>query len=462
MKYSITFQEKDYDQLVKHLFSDRLKERAAYALCKISKTTDENRLLVREIIYVADEDIEDSSEVHMKIKSISFLRAIKKANDTKQSFVFIHSHPEGFINHSTQDDREEHSLFNTAYNRIRTNSIHGSLVLSSPDKPIGRIFLADGTFELMSMVRVIGEQFKFFSNEKDSKNIPEFFDRQIRAFGNDIQILLQKIHIAIVGAGGTGSAVAEQLIRLGVGTLTIIDGQTFETTNINRVYGSKIDDDGIEKVKIIERLATNIGLGTKINAVNQPITFQSVTNELKNADIIFGCTDDQWGRSILTRMAVYYCIPVFDMGVKIDSKDGFIKSIEGRVTTLLGNYACLFCRERINEKAILSESLAETDPEQLERLIKDGYANELDTPAPSVISFTSSIASLAVTELLHRLTGFMGKERISNEVLVFFDQSRIRTNRMLSKLDCFCGDPFYNMRGDTTPLLDTTWRDEKK
>jgi hypothetical protein len=82
------------------------------------------------------------------------------------------------------------------------------------------------------------------------------------------------------------------------------------------------------------------------------------------------------------------------MGVKINSEEGIIKSIGGRVTTLLPGYACLFCRGRINTKTILHESLAATNPEELQRLIKAGYADELDTPAPAVIAFTSQIASV--------------------------------------------------------------------
>jgi molybdopterin/thiamine biosynthesis adenylyltransferase len=460
MEYSITFLEKDYTDLLQHLFTDRQKERAAYLLCRISSTSMEDRLLVREIIRVKDEDVEESSETHMKIRSRSFMSAMKRADITKQLFVFVHSHPDGLVNHSKKDDFEEKQLFQTAYIRIKTSGVHASLVLSSPDKPVGRAWLADGTTKSMTVIRVIGERFRFYYNEEESAQIPDFFDRQVRAFGNDIQKLLGKLHIAIVGSGGTGSAICEELIRLGVGTLTVIDGQRFEKSNVNRVYGSHTTDEGEKKVALMERLASEIGLGTKINSVDRPISFESAVKKLKNSDIIFGCTDDQWGRSILVRGAVYYGIPVFDMGVKIDSKDGIIKSIEGRVTTLLGEYACLFCRQRITEKAVYEQSLAELDPEQLKKLIKQGYADELATPSPSVISFTSGTASLAINEMLHRLTGFMGSDRVSNEILIFFDQARIRSNRQFSKADCFCGDKNIIMRGDVTPLLDLVWRPE--
>lgn len=93
-------------------------------------------------------------------------------------------------------------------------------------------------------------------------------------------------------------------------------------------------------------------------------------------------------------------------------------------------------------------------------LRKEGYVPELDDPAPSIIPFTTTIASLAVSELLHRITSCLGEDRASNEVLILFHNTRLRTNFMVSKEECFCGDPTYISRGDSTPFLDLTWRPE--
>lgn len=460
MRYTLTFNESDYYQLTSHLFVDRLVERAAYALCKLSITDIETRLLVREIIPVIPEDIEEATATNIRIANRSFLRAMKRADQTKQVFIFIHSHPEEFESHSQQDDAEETKLFKTAYIRIKTPGVHGSLVLSATDKPICRIWFEDGTTVPVELIRVIGNRFRFYTDFTQVDPLPVFFDRQIRAFGDDIQKILQILHIGVVGVGGTGSAVTEQLIRLGVGSITAIDGETFEKTNVNRVYGSSVKDNGKEKVQIVNDHSTDIGVGTTIITKNRPITFLSSAENLKNCDIIFGCTDDHWGRSILTKFAVYYQIPIFDMGVKIDSENGTIKNIQGRVTTLLGGYACLFCRERITGKRIQAESLAVLDPKRLAELQKEGYVDELETTAPAVIPFTTTIASLAVSEFLHRLTGYMGEDRESNEILMFFDQSTIRRNRTMSKPECFCGDEYNSLRGDVRPLLDLTWRNE--
>lgn len=460
MRYTLTISEEDQARLSDHLFSDTKIERAAYLLCRISKTPEETRLLVREVIPVEEGEVTAASPTHMEIPSRSFTRAMKKADQKQECFVFVHSHPLGHPSHSPQDDSEETKLFRTAYIRIRTEGVHASIVFSNPGSPTGRVWLENGSTAPIERIRVIGNRFRYYFHDGLHGQVPEFFDRQVRAFGRDIQALLSKLHVGVVGTGGTGSAVTEQLIRLGVGTLTVVDGEEFERSNINRVYGSRMIDDGIPKVKLMERLAAEIGLGTDLRFISKPNSFRSVLEEFRNCDVIFGCTDDELGRSLLTRFAIYYYIPVFDMGVKIDSHEGAIHSIQGRVTTLLPSTACLNCRRRIQPERVRAESIQAVNPEEAEHLREEGYAPELEDPAPAVIPFTSTVASSALTEFLHRLTGFMGEDRVSSEVLHLIDQTRVRTNRQAPQEDCFCGDRLFWGRGDVEPLLDTTWRPE--
>lgn len=460
MRYSITFTEDDHIKLTNHLFEHPSVEAAAYILCRTSISDDELRLLVTDIIPVEKVDVTEASSIHMKIKPLSFLRAMKEADRSSKCFVFVHSHPKSYPVHSRKDDEEENKLFTTAYVRIRTPGVHASIVFSQPESPMGRVWLPDGSTQPIELIRIIGRRFRFRFNVFQVATIPDFFDRQVRAFGTDIQHLLHKLHIGIVGAGGTGSCVAEQLIRLGVGKITVADDDVMEKSNVNRVYGSRSIDDGVLKVKIVERLAADIGSGTKVALIPKSISFLSAIKSFKECDVIFGCTDDEWGRSILTRFSVYYIIPVIDMGVKIDSDKGVIKSLQGRVTVLMPSTSCLFCRGRIHPENIRIESLQATDPEAANALVREGYAPELKEPAPAVIPFTTTIASSAVSEFLHRLTGFMGEERNSSEILHLIDDSRIRTNSNKPINDCFCINNYFWGRGDTDPFLDITWRNE--
>ena len=137
-----------------------------------SKSDIETRFLVREVILVEEQDVEESSAEHMKIKSISYVRAIKKSTRTGQGFIFVHSHSSGSPNHSIQDDIEEGKLFHTVYQRI-PDSLHASIVFSDHNKPIARVWLADGTITPVSVIRSIGHRFHFFSNGDDNPH-PEF------------------------------------------------------------------------------------------------------------------------------------------------------------------------------------------------------------------------------------------------------------------------------------------------
>jgi molybdopterin/thiamine biosynthesis adenylyltransferase len=409
---------------------------------------------------VKADEIEEASQRHMRIPSRSFLRAIKRAAETKQAFVFVHSHPADVPGHSAQDDREEVKLCRTVHIRAEAAPVHGSLVFCAPDRPVGRVWLPDGSIQPMGTVRVVGNRLRLFRQGRAVEPNLALFDRQVRAFGREIQSLLGVLRVGVVGAGGTGSAVCEQLARLGVGEILVADGQNLEASNVTRVYGSAVADQGRHKADIQADHLRRIGLGTEVRVFGRDVTYRSVLQEFRFCDVIFGCTDDEWGRALLNRLALYYHVPVFDMGVKIDSHDGRIRSVNGRVTTLMAGTPCLLCRGRISADRVRAESIAAVNPREVEHLRREGYAPELQDPAPAVVPFTTAMAASAVLELLHRLSGFMGSERKSSEVLHLFDQTRTRTNGGRIDPDCFCQSLQFWGRGDVEPFLDSTWRPE--
>jgi hypothetical protein len=228
-RYTLTFLEQDFDRLCESLTAAPGVENAAYLVCRMSRAESEVRLLVREVIPVQREHILEASAAHMKIASISFRSAMKRADVQKSAFVFVHTHPPGHPQHSAQDDREEAPLFRTAYARIHNDAaIHASLILSGGKISGARVWLPDGTVGPMERVRIVGNRFRFWFSKADEEPIPEFFDRQVRAFGSELQPLLRRLRIGVVGAGGTGSAVIEQLARLGIGFLLLSDGSNSE------------------------------------------------------------------------------------------------------------------------------------------------------------------------------------------------------------------------------------------
>jgi molybdopterin/thiamine biosynthesis adenylyltransferase len=388
----------------------------------------------------------------LSIASDSYVSIAKRAKRDGEAILFVHSHPNGYPDFSPQDDQEEPKLlafFHTRAPRLP----HGSMVLITRTDFQARVWVGAG-WEPIERARIIGQRFRFVDQVRGEEPLPEFFDRQVRAFGPEIQRLLGRLHIGIIGAGGTGSAVIEQLTRLGVGKLSIFDGDTLEQGNVTRVYGSCLADYGIGKTTIQQVHAARIGFGTKIMVYPKHISDEETAKHLRDCDMVFGSTDKHAPRGILVRLALRYLIPVFDMAAKIHSENQTIRGIWGRVTTLLPGEACLFCRGRIDSDTIRAESLP---PEQRDRELEEGYITKLATNEPAVVMFTTAVAAQAVTELLHRLTGFMGPERSSTEILMLFDQGRIRTNREQPNPACMCQRKECWGKGDTRNFLGVTW-----
>ncbi|RKP59329.1 ThiF family adenylyltransferase [Pararobbsia silviterrae] len=386
----------------------------------------------------------------LSISSAALVKATKLARYEGLSIVFAHSHPGGLTAFSEQDDREEEKLVPFFQARV-PNRLHGTLVLTE-ESIAGRIYSSQ-RYEVDDVI-VVGQRIRLHSH--DVSNLDPIYDRQVRAFGPAIQQSLDALTIGIVGLGGTGSACAEQLARLGIGRLLLFDHDRLDGTNLNRVYGANSDDVGRNKAVLAAARLAAAGLGGTYEAVPASILEQGTARRLRECDVIFGCTDKELPRSILCQVALKYHIPVLDMGVLIDSQDGVIEGIFGRVTTLTAGDACLFCRGRITPERLRIEALSDEDRQQQ---IRQGYAPELETPAPAVIAFTSLTASHAVSELLHRLTGFMGANRVASEVVLLIDRNRIGANRSRPDENCFCSVASEWGRGDQSPFLDLVWAD---
>ena len=143
----------------------------------------------------------------------------------------------------------------------------------------------------------------------DHDSIPSEFDRQVRAFGESGQHLIQRIKVGIVGVGGIGSIVVEQLARTGIQNLIIVDDDVIESSNISRLIGSTERDIGRNKVEVMGIRAKALGV-SKVLTIAESAIQQDVLMKLRDRDIIFNCVDNDCSRAILNRFSHQYLIPV--------------------------------------------------------------------------------------------------------------------------------------------------------
>lgn len=109
---------------------------------------------------------------------------------------------------------------------------------------------------------------------------------------------------------------------------------------------------------MIARHLRSIAPDAKIVALPQNIVTSSAARTLLDRDVIFCCTDEHWGRSIVNQIAHQHMIPVINMGVQIDSKNGVIRGASGSIHIVRPDAPCLWCYEFLSGKRIRAESLS--------------------------------------------------------------------------------------------------------
>jgi molybdopterin/thiamine biosynthesis adenylyltransferase len=422
--------------------------------------SDHIRLLAREYHPVADTSYARRKVDGLTIESAGYVPALARAEELGAMAIWVHTHPGiGSSPQPSQNDDVVDSLLAETF-RLRTGSAYyGALILSPTES--GFCFTGHLGCEGQGALRIdriwmVGDRFNLILNvaEQGGESL-DMYDRNIRAFGPSAQNTLSNLVVGIVGCGGTGSAVTEQLVRLGVREFVFIDPDTLSQSNLTRVIGSVVTDVGRRKVDVLADHVKAVAPDSQCERVASMLTVDHAARRLLGCDVVFGCSDDNAGRLILSRLPTYLLTPVIDCGVILSSDgEGHLTGIHGRVTTVAPGQACLLCRDRINLARAAAELMT---PEERCRLENEGYAPALGRIEPAVVTFTSLVGATAVSELLERLIGY-GPEPRPTEVLLRWHDREISTNVASSRLRHYCNpDTGVLGRGVTEPFLDMAW-----
>ena len=418
------------------------------------------RLLGRALHWVQDDAYRRREAAGLSISSHGYVPALAAAEADGCVPIWLHTHPgiDSTPKPSKYDELVDQQLADLF--RLRAASpLYGAVVIARPrGQPCfsGHIE-SEGRRTEIDRLWVTGRRFALVQNWRNGTTPPaKQFDRNIRAFGGDIQQILGDLRIAVVGCGGTGSAVIEQLVRLGVRHLQLFDPDTLTAGNVTRVYGSYLDDVGEPKVNVSSAHVKRIAPDADVTTAQSKITSESTARLLLDADIVFGCTDDNAGRLVLSRVASYLLTPVIDCGVLLSSgPGGHLVGIDGRVTVLAPGAACLVCRSRIDLQRAAAEML---HPSEHRRLAAEGYAPALSEPEPAVVAYTTQVAAAAVGELLERLIHY-GPDPLPTEILLRSHEREVSTNDQTPREGHYCHPQARKLGlGVTNPLLEQTWQ----
>lgn len=391
-------------------------------------------LLARQLIEVPDVGYAIRRADQIRIDPVMLNRLVRPARDEGLSVITVHTHPG--TNRpwfSAADDSGDSRLIPSLFAQMA--GPHGSVVIAGDSGvAAGRVWSECGIKTDLGF-RVVGQILRVLPVSTVGQVEDSWFDRQRLALGEAGQAVLRDLHVVIVGLGGTGSVAFAQLAHLGVGRITVIDGDRVEASNISRILGATTQDVGRTwKVDVAARYAQALGLGTQVNVLRGHLGTTVSTAEIEACDLILSCVDKHLPRALLNRLAYQKAIPMIDMGsaFRVD-RAGRVTAGAGRVVIVGPGRPCLGCWGHIDPNRIRVESLSAEDRANE---AAEGYINGADVPQPSVVAFNTTIAGAAVVELLRMVTEFAGADDPPMRLSFDFQTGAVRRNTLPQGSSC--------------------------
>lgn len=180
------------------------------------------------------------------------------------------------------------------------------------------------------------------------------YSRQIilPEIGEQGQQKLQNARVLVIGAGGLGCPVLQNLAAAGVGTIGIVDGDVVDETNLHRQLLYTLKDCGKNKAEVAQNAILELNPDVDTNVFVDFFSVQNAAQIVKGYDIIVDCTDTLAIRYLINDIAVTKRVPVVYAS---------IHKFEGQVSVFNykngPSYRCLFPEpEGLNLAPTCSES----------------------------------------------------------------------------------------------------------
>lgn len=135
------------------------------------------------------------------------------------------------------------------------------------------------------------------------------YARNIPALTEAECLALRQKRVLVVGCGGLGGHIIDQLARIGVGSLRVVDGDVFEETNLNRQLLSSVPLLGTAKAKAAEAHIRRINPDISVEAVEAFLTAENANQLVSNCDIVLDALDNIPSRKILAAACAEAGIP---------------------------------------------------------------------------------------------------------------------------------------------------------
>jgi molybdopterin/thiamine biosynthesis adenylyltransferase/proteasome lid subunit RPN8/RPN11 len=373
------------------------------------RETDNHLIVTLAVLDEPREDELDNEVRHVAIDEAYTLRIALAAENHPLAVGILHSHPSEYLPAPSPIDDDMDGYYSQyfadfapgrPYISLIASQIRGELTVS------GRVYWRS---EWHRVTRVVAERRPLTTwrptTETGSPKRKERYARLAAAYGADAQERLRRSSVAVIGAGGTGSAAIEVLARAGVGQLLMIDPDCLESSNLERVHGSTPQDADAAryKVEIAALHVQSINPDCDIRPIIGSVPQDEILDAILTADLALGCTDQQHSRVALSDLALRYLLPAIDCGVAMEGANGEVTGQIIQLVRYLSADACVLCRRMIDPPRLAQELMSADERLSRQNAAKDaeargepGQAYWRDTPQLNTVGYLTTMAGAMV------------------------------------------------------------------
>jgi len=149
----------------------------------------------------------------------------------------------------------------------------------------------------------------------DAGIVPERYSRNQKSLSNEDQLRLLNSRVAVIGLGGLGGTVTEILARIGIGQLTLVDGDSFDESNLNRQLLSKPANIGKSKCEAAKLRVEEINPAIEVYTIAEFLTADNGQAILHGAQLAIDCLDTIADRFILEAACKKTAIPIISAAI---------------------------------------------------------------------------------------------------------------------------------------------------
>ena len=296
------------------------------------------------------------------------VRAASLAASRGMGLVLMHSHPFGsrWQGMSSTDYSTEESYARVAHTITDMPMI--GMTLAGDQAWSARTWLgrpADGYVATDGdSVRVVGTTLRVSWND-ELRPPPAHTPRQVRtvsAWGSDAQADLARLRVLVVGAGTVGLDVSIRLAQAGIATISVMDFDTVEELNLDRLLTATPLDAALlrSKAHVVQRALRSAATASQPEiTVHELSVCEKAGHQVAlDFDAIFSCVDRPWPRAVLNQIAMSDLIPVIDGGLAIRPfEDGGMRNATWRAHVVTPGRPCLQCNQQIDGAEVSRDRL---------------------------------------------------------------------------------------------------------